>query len=1034
LLIIHCGYGKGFFLWGERSFSGKSFRGKRRFKEGGARDHLFDPGAERIAAALSELGFEHSDLSRKEKLKLNLPTIEDKYPIPSTSMLGDLPKAHSDAPVATHAAWFVETLPVGITDMLELRDIFAARELASPDGRFLMNGVMAALDLCYVMECFGFSMSLLERGRFLPDIKVSGDGTKYEPLWSPMFIGDDATRHNRLESVAPDIIRTREGSGSLPLTFSLREICSDFIDGLVRLAWTKKGAADRDASSHRIAKAIIGNMRLAESSVREKKRRGKLVNALNPHALWIRSLGWLGETDGLSQSLASIYPEVKEWRDRYEWFEHAPFKLKLKLSGGENPDAWRLEYSLRRPGTREAITAKDVWNGGDCETSGIGAYMRRYLLLMLGRIGSLFRPVRDSLESDAPEWCALSRAEAADFLRNCAPELSGIGVEVIYPEWWNENSSDMLSIRGTRGITSPFKWEPAWHGVVLSDDEKRAIMFGESPLARIRGSWVFISPEHLEEITSHISGLPEELSPMDAVRLAVRDPFVDGFTGLPELESIYGALCRGVPLELLDAPVSMKGELRPYQRRGYSWLAFLSGLGIGACLADDMGLGKTVQALSMIQRYRDMGHHGPVLLVCPTSVIENWRLEILRFFPSMPFYVHHGHERLRGSKFAGEAKRKAMVLSSYSLLYRDADLYKGVDWLGVVLDEAQNIKNPDTRQSRSVRAIKSDWRIVLTGTPIENHVGDLWAIMEFLMPGMLGNRRQFTNKYVKPIVQAPDARLMDGLRRKISPLVMRRLKTDPDIAPDLPLKIQTHEYCGLKKEQIKLYSSVTEELAREIGHASGITRKGLVLVGLTRMKQICDHPSLFAKDGDYSCERSSKLERFISMAEEMFETGDRALVFTQYVEMGNILKYQLQEHFGKEVFFLHGGVPKDGRDRMVSAFQEGAGPQFFVLSLRAGGVGLNLTRANHVVMFDRWWNPAVETQAIDRAYRIGQTRNVQVHIFCCRGTLEERIDELISSKKEVANMVVESSDNWITELSDRELQRLLSLSPGVLES
>jgi SNF2 family DNA or RNA helicase len=306
--------------------------------------------------------------------------------------------------------------------------------------------------------------------------------------------------------------------------------------------------------------------------------------------------------------------------------------------------------------------------------------------------------------------------------------------------------------------------------------------------------------------------------------------------------------------------------------------------------------------------------------------------------------------------------------------------------------------------------------------------------MEFLMPGLLGNKRRFNDEYVRPIQESRDTSLMDSLKRAVAPFIMRRMKTDKDIVPDLPSKIETKVFCGLKREQVSLYSDITDELSREIAGVTGIKRRGLVLAGLTRIKQICDHPSLLEKDGDYAPERSAKLERMLALAEEMFETGDRTLIFTQYVEMGNILKSQLQDRFGKEVMFLHGSIFKDVRDRMVRRFQEGSGPQFFVLSLKAGGVGLNLTGANHVVMYDRWWNPAVEQQAIDRAYRIGQSRNVQVHIFCCRGTLEERIDELISSKKEVANMVIESNDNWITELSDRELQRLLSLSPGVLES
>jgi SNF2 family DNA or RNA helicase len=374
-----------------------------------------------------------------------------------------------------------------------------------------------------------------------------------------------------------------------------------------------------------------------------------------------------------------------------------------------------------------------------------------------------------------------------------------------------------------------------------------------------------------------------------------------------------------------------------------------------------------------------------------------------------------------------------MVLSSYAVLQRDAALCQEMEWAGVVLDEAQNIKNPDTNQARAVREIRADWRVALTGTPVENHVGDLWSIMEFLMPGLLGGRRRFNDEYVKPIQESRDTALMDGLKRIVSPFIMRRIKTDRDIVPDLPQKIETKVFCGLKREQVSLYSGVTDGLSRDISGMTGIKRKGLVLASLTRIKQICDHPALVTKDGGAASERSAKLERMLALAEEMFEAGDRTLIFTQYVEMGNILKFQLQDRFGKEVMFLHGSVFKDSRDRMVRRFQEASGPQFFVLSLKAGGVGLNLTAANHVVMYDRWWNPAVEQQAIDRAYRIGQSRNVQVHIFCCRGTIEERIDEMISSKKEVANMIIETNDNWIAELSDRELQRLLSLSPGVLE-
>jgi SNF2 family DNA or RNA helicase len=609
-----------------------------------------------------------------------------------------------------------------------------------------------------------------------------------------------------------------------------------------------------------------------------------------------------------------------------------------------------------------------------------------------------------------------------------------MGIDVAYPAWWSGNSPEDLMIMGVPGVAGDFcGWRPAWRGTVLSDDETDDVMSGGCPLMRLRGEWAFIPRSRVSEIASRVESLPRRLSLVEAVRLAVRDQCIVGFSGIPEAERVYGAIRRGTPPEILGDPSGMTCELRAYQRRGYSWLVFLSGLGIGACLADDMGLGKTVQTLALVQKYREMGHGRPVLLICPTSVIENWRLEMLKFFPSMTFYVHHGHSRLKGSDFLGEAERSAMVLSSYSLLHRDGELYREADWLGVVLDEAQNIKNPDTRQARAARGIKSDWRIALTGTPIENHAGDLWSIMEFLMPGMLGSRRRFAEKYVKPMTGKLDAMAAESLRSAVGPLVTRRLKTDPEIAPDLPAKIQTSEYCLLKKEQVAMYSSVAAEFTRGLGGVSGIKRRGMVLAALTKMKQICDHPALLSRDGDIGCGRSSKLERLISLAAEMYESGGRALVFTQYVEMGEILKHQLQEHFGREVFFLHGGVARDGRDRMVRDFESGSGPRFFVLSLRAGGVGLNLTGANHVVMFDRWWNPAVESQAIDRAYRIGQKRNVHVHIFCCRGTLEERIDEMIAAKRRVADSVILESDDWITEMSDRDLRRLVSLSPEAAE-
>ena len=403
MLIIHCGYGRNFFLWGERSFTAKSFRGRRKFTDDGVTDHLFGAEAEQVASALSELGFGYLYAARAETLRMRLPTAAGKYPVPSAATLGELPKA-GDGADAVMREWLVETLPLRITDMPALGMALASRGEISEEGKFLAHGVMAAIDLCYVMECFSFALSLMERGRFLPDIKASPDGARYEPMWSPVFIGDDAVRYRRLEAAAPEVIRAREGAGG---DFSLREVFSDFLDSVIRRAWTKKGERDGEAASGRIARAIMKKTLGADapasevSETRERKRRGKLVNALNPHSLWVRSLGWLGETDGLSQSLASIYHEVRDWRDRYEWFEHAPFRLVMRLSGGDA--GWRLDYSVRASGESSAIPAGDVWRmGGEA-----GDYMRRYMLLMLGRIGSSYPAVRASLACAAPAGSAL---------------------------------------------------------------------------------------------------------------------------------------------------------------------------------------------------------------------------------------------------------------------------------------------------------------------------------------------------------------------------------------------------------------------------------------------------------------------------------------------------------------------------------------------------------------------------------------------------------------------------------------------------
>jgi len=560
----------------------------------------------------------------------------------------------------------------------------------------------------------------------------------------------------------------------------------------------------------------------------------------------------------------------------------------------------------------------------------------------------------------------------------------------------------------------------------------------KAPLVQVRGQWVEINAKEIRTAVDYWKQNQQTTGKVrDVLKMALGGQKTTG--GL-ELEGVMvsgwvGEWLRRLEgreaLEMLAAPEGFSGVLRPYQVRGYSWLAFLRRWGLGACLADDMGLGKTIQALALIQRDWEMNGTRPVLLVCPMSVVNNWLKEAERFTPQLPVMVHHGLGRMKGEAFKQEAKRQAIVISSYALIHKDFEHLQGVDWAGVVLDEAQNVKNAQTKQSHAVRKLKADYRIALTGTPVENHVGDLWSLMEFLNPGFLGTPAEFKRQFFKPIQTGRDPEATERLKRLTGPFVLRRLKTDRTIMSDLPDKLEMKVYCTLTKEQASLYAAVLKEVESSLEKSEGIQRKGLVLAALSKLKQVCNHPAQFLRDHSSLPGRSGKLARLTELLEEVFDAGegDRALIFTQFAGMGDLLQHHLQATFGREILVLHGGTPKLQRDRMVERFQkeDGEAPPVFILSLKAGGTGLNLTRANHVFHFDRWWNPAVENQATDRAFRIGQIRNVQVHKFICAGTLEDKIDEMIEHKQAVAENVIGAGEGWLTELSTAQLKELLAL-------
>ncbi|HSD27687.1 MAG TPA: DEAD/DEAH box helicase, partial [Vicinamibacteria bacterium] len=779
----------------------------------------------------------------------------------------------------------------------------------------------------------------------------------------------------------------------------------------------------------------------------------------SPHDAWLDALR---SPDGV---VAGSPPGLKRLADQVRGWQHpllvraaAPFRLTFRLeeppAEAENDGTWLVRYLLQAVCDPSLLVpAEEALRDRHAAPAPLrraGFDAREHLLASLGQASGIDGRIEASLAAPAPSGYALDAAGAFDFLSRRSMALEQAGFGVLLPSWWTrKGTSARLTL--TAAVTSPkmrggsslglddlvhFEWQVAVGGVPLTLAELRALARLKLPLVRVRGQWVQVSAEEIAAALEFWKKKGQDAASLrDVVRMSVgalQTPGGLAFEGVRATGPVGDLLARlhgHAAFAERPAPEGFRGTLRPYQLRGYSWLAFLKECGLGACLADDMGLGKTVQTLALVQKEWESNGRHPTLLVCPTSVVGNWEKEAARFTPGLPVLVHHGLGRARGGALEKQAARHALVLSSYALLHRDLEALQGVRWSGVVLDEAQNIKNPETKQARAARTLPADYRIALTGTPVENHVGDLWSLMEFLNPGFLGSQAEFKRTYFVPIQAGHDPEAAARLRRLTSPFVLRRLKTDKAVIADLPEKMEMKVYCTLTREQASLYAAVVAEAAETLEGSAGIRRKGVVLATLSKLKQVCNHPAQFLKDNSPLPGRSGKVARLTEMLEEVLEVGDRALVFTQFAGMGALLQRHLQESFGREALFLHGGVAKGQRDRMVERFQAAAGPPVLVLSLKAGGTGLNLTRASHVFHFDRWWNPAVENQATDRAFRIGQLRRVQVHKLLCAGTLEEKIDTMIEGKKEVAERVVGTGEGWLTELTTAQLMDVMSLRP-----
>ncbi|MFQ5694436.1 MAG: DEAD/DEAH box helicase [Terriglobia bacterium] len=1034
MIVLHAGVcDSRFLLWGETPV-GLATRPRRRRghqpKSPRPERLLYDAGADGLMATLVEAGTSvTTSKGHAETAVAWLPTVGDT-PIASSPLVAEPPTSRAKTVLAP---WIVTVLPLPTEQTVEVLCACVGKQLLAP-------GVIVGKDLAFWTVAMRFAGALVARHQFLPGI--TEERTAYRARWKPVFAGSDADLLATLARAMPHVSRALTHEAASPPETPAGVVLADFVgalvDHFVRSPWAAPPAPRRP-----------------------KGRRAPQAPTFDSvHDQWVHAL-WSpdGVMEGDAATLAELTTQVRAWQHPITVSTAAPFRLCFRLEEpGDNghgtarrrSDAWYVRYLLQAADDPSLlIPTPDAWKAKGRRASLLqrGDFSaREYLLMSLGQAAGICPRIEGSLEASAPGGYALNATGAYAFLTEEALMLEQAGFGVMLPAWWTRKGTKLrLSVRanvkspkmqGGSGLSLDrmvrFNWEVALGDERLTREELEELARLKAPLVKVRGQWVQMSAE---EIQTALDFWKQQASQQATAREVVQMALGTGKT--PGTLAFEGVTATGWVADLLaqlegrtafeefPAPDGFQGALRPYQVRGYSWLGFLRRWGLGACLADDMGLGKTIETLALIQRDWQANGKRPVLLVCPTSVVGNWQKEAARFTPDLPVMVHHGTTRSRGARF----KEQAMVISSYALLQRDFDHLKQVPWAGVILDEAQNIKNPETKQAQSARALPAEYRVALTGTPVENNVGDLWSIIEFLNPGFLGTQTEFKRQFFVPIQANRDPDAVARLQRLTRPFILRRLKTDKAIIADLPDKMEMKVFCTLTREQASLYTAVVREAEHDLEEAEGIQRRGMILATLSKLKQVCNHPTQFLGDNSAIPGRSGKLARLTEMLEEILEVGERALVFTQFAEMGDLLQRYLQETFGREVLFLHGGVRKAQRDRMVARFQaEGDGPPVFLLSLKAGGTGLNLTRANHVFHFDRWWNPAVENQATDRAFRIGQTRNVRVHKFLCVGTLEERIDEMIERKKEIAEGVVGTGEGWLTELSTAELKQLFALS------
>ena len=889
------------------------------------------------------------------------------------------------------------TIPDAADLLLEIAYLHAGADGAwslSPELRFLAEVASGIARWVY-------------SGRVVPTLRRRGGG--WTAAWTLIDDGPIRAWRTKLEAMWPPILRAEVRDGvSATAADVLADLLGELCDAIV-LATLRLSPPRAASTSHPLLNALDSGDPLVLAEAES-----------NTLAAGLRRWASSSSLDGPDVVFRLCEPPDGE----------PPDGEPPGYEAGPGSRRWLLETCLRTADTAPVAL----------RTLARSAHNDSMALHTLGRAMSAYPPLRRHTPNVHEHVLRLSTAEAVDLVAKGALALRSAGITVLLPRAWTRLDPTLTLHVAAPGASAAvdagavgmdqlvgYQWRLALGSTTLSTAEMTALTKTKAPLVQLRGEWVQVDPTVLARAARYVAAQDDAESTLGQL-LAV----LTGAEAPPA--PVVAVQATGWVAELgqgvtgVGAPDGLCAELRPYQQRGLDWLAFMSRLGLGVVLADDMGLGKTVQVLAL-QLYERSS--SPTLVVCPMSVVGNWQREVERFAPQLRVLVHHGADRLRGESLRAVAGRTDLVLTTYSLLARDRDALATVRWDRVILDEAQHVKNAATGQARAARALPARHRVALTGTPVENRLEELRALLDFVNPGMLGSAQGFRARFAVPIEREHDTSAITRLRTATAPFILRRVKTDPSVITDLPSKVEMTVRTNLTAEQAALYRAVVDDMLAKIAESQGVQRKALVLSTLTRLKQVCNHPAQFLADGSpvlrRGQHRSGKLELVQDVLHSVLGESEKVLLFTQFRQFGELVAPWIAAQFGVDVPFLHGGVSKRRRDGMVEQFQRVDGPPVMLASLKAGGTGLNLTAANHVVHLDRWWNPAVENQATDRAFRIGQRRDVQVRKLVCVGTVEERIDALIARKRELADLAVGGGEGWVGDLGDEQLRELLSL-------